>query len=167
MVDPINHPPGRRRRRQFVRKVRGDEVAGSMCSRTSKRVTTSNFSLFVIGIPFSFPFSFSSATRPSSVVLRYWNVPLRRCESTAGSVRAWSLAIWIRVGDGSIAMIEAARVAFVVVVDGESGIVRASDSAKIPPPQPTSRYFRSVASLVLVVVEVVVEPSNSVSRCAG
>lgn len=40
---------------------------------------------------------------------------------------------------GSIAVIEAARVGVGAEADGSSGIVRASDSAKIPPPQPMSR----------------------------
>lgn len=42
---------------------------------------------------------------------------------------------------GSMAVIDAARVAVPVPVSVRvpDGIVRASDSAKIPPPQPTSR----------------------------
>lgn len=41
IVEPISQPPGFRARRQFVRNVRGLDVLGSMCSRTSKRVTMS------------------------------------------------------------------------------------------------------------------------------
>jgi hypothetical protein len=44
----------------------------------------------------------------------------------------------MRVGEGSMAVIEAARVG-VVGDEREIGIVRARDSAKMPPPQPTSR----------------------------
>jgi hypothetical protein len=36
--------------------------------------------------------------------------------------------------------------------DGSDGIVRARDSANIPPPQPTSRYFRPGIDVVLEVV---------------
>lgn len=55
-----------------------------------------------------------------------------------GSRRAWSRAILMRVGEGSMAVIDAARVG-VIGDEGEMGIVRARDSAKMPPPQPTSR----------------------------
>lgn len=78
------------------------------------------------------------ARTSSRVVLRYLNFPLRRCASTVGSMRACSRATWISIVDGSIAVIEAARVAVGAGADGSSGIVRASDSAKIPPPQPMS-----------------------------
>lgn len=79
------------------------------------------------------------ASTSSSVVLRYLKRPVRRCESTVGSRRACSRAIWIRSVEGSIAVIEAARVGVGAGAVGSSGIVRARDSAKMPPPQPTSR----------------------------
>lgn len=74
----------------------------------------------------------------------YWNRPERRCASILGSVRACACAIWMRVGEGSIAVTDAAVVfvfvlVFVLVL---KGIVLAIDSAKIPPPQPTSKYFK-------------------------
>lgn len=59
-----------------------------------------------------------------------------------GSDRAWSRAIWINVVVGSMAVMDAARVAVPVpasVPGAADGIVRASDSAKMPPPQPTSK----------------------------
>lgn len=64
---------------------------------------------------------------------------MRRCVSTVGSMRACSRAIWIRSVEGSIAVIEAARVGVGAGLVGSRGIVRARDSAKMPPPQPTSR----------------------------
>lgn len=78
------------------------------------------------------------ASTSSRVVFRYLNFPLRRCASTVGSMRACSRATWISIVEGSMAVIEAARVAVGAAADGSSGIVRASDSAKIPPPQPMS-----------------------------
>lgn len=130
MVEPINQPPGFRARRQFARKACGVVVVGSMCSITSKRVTMSNCA-GVSGV---------EVERTSSrVVFRYRNLPLRRCASTVGSMRPWSRAIWISVGEGSTAVIDAARVGVGDAAEGSSGIVRASDSAKMPPPQPISR----------------------------
>jgi hypothetical protein len=47
----------------------------------------------------------------------------------------------IRFVDGSMAVMDAARVGVgaVALAVASRGIVRASDSAKMPPPQPTSR----------------------------
>ena len=78
------------------------------------------------------------ASTSSSVVLRYLNLPLRRCASTVGSSRACSRATWMSMVDGSIAVMDAARVAVGAGAEGSRGIVRASDSAKMPPPQPIS-----------------------------
>lgn len=90
-----------------------------------------------------------------------------------GSARACEAAIFIIVGDGSMARIEEAcvtgdrfEVALVLVLGLRSewgGIVRASDSAKIPPPQPMSRYRRpggvTVVVFVFVFVFVFASPS--------
>ena len=47
IVDPISQPPGRRRERHCLRNWRGEDVEGSMCSITSKRVIMSNCGLGV------------------------------------------------------------------------------------------------------------------------
>ncbi|KAF4151279.1 hypothetical protein CNMCM6069_004173 [Aspergillus lentulus] len=80
IVDPISQPPGLTSRRQSVRNARGEEPAvESTCSRTSKRVTTSNFlsvsastSIAVSGteLVLGVPWRRTSATRSSSV--RFW-----------------------------------------------------------------------------------------------
>lgn len=149
IVDPINHPPGLRRRRQLLRKVNGLLVDGSMCSRTSKRVTTSYFSGSRNG-------SVSGWVSDDAVVdaedeedkcssrdrFKYRNLPVARCAETVGSILAWSRAIFTNVAEGSRAVILPACVAVPLLALSpveEEGIVRASDSAKIPPPQPMSR----------------------------
>lgn len=97
---------------------------------TSKSVTISNCA----------GFSGVELERTSSrVVFRYRNLPLRRCESTVGSIRPCSRAILTSAVEGSTAVIEAARVGVGDGAEGSRGIVRASDSAKMPPPQPISR----------------------------
>jgi hypothetical protein len=52
----------------------------------------------------------------------------------------------IIVGDGSIARIDNALVDVVDAVEASSGMVLATDSAKIPPPQPISRYLNPISS---------------------
>lgn len=133
MVEPMSHPPGLRARRQLVRKDWGVVLVGSMCSITSKRVSMSN-----CGGEGAVSDPSLEARTSSSVVLRYLNFPLRRCASTVGSMRACSRATWMSMVDGSMAVIEAARVAVGAGADGSRGIVRARDSAKMPPPQPMS-----------------------------
>lgn len=57
-----------------------------------------------------------------------------------GSVRAWSRAIWMSVDEGSMAVMDAARVGVIAFsLPLPLPIVLASDSAKIPPPHPTSK----------------------------
>lgn len=146
IVEPMSQPPGFRARRQFVRKVRGLEVLGSMCSRTSKRVTTSYWGgvtvvVVVVDADSGVAWVWVEARTSSKVVFKYWNRPLLKCASTVGSMRACSRAILIRFVDGSMAVMDAARVGVgaVALAVASRGIVRASDSAKMPPPQPTSR----------------------------
>lgn len=94
----------------------------------------------------------------SNDAFTYLNRPLSRCDFTDGSRRAWSRAIFISVGLGSSAVMLAARVRVRVPLvasddaEGEEAgmIVRASDSAKMPPPQPISRYRRLFLLRVLV-----------------
>lgn len=143
IVEPISQPPGFRAERQLARKVWGVVVFGSMCSITSKRVTMS----YWVGCwgedevveKEGVGDDDEGEMISSSVVFRYLNFPLRRCASTVGSMRACSRAIWMSVVVGSMAVIDAARVGVGAGAEGSSGIVRASDSAKMPPPQPMSR----------------------------
>lgn len=140
IVEPTSQPPGLTAERQELRKVDGVVCFGSMCSSTSKRVTISN----CLGEGCEVDSGFEGVgvggdIRSSRVVFRYWNFPLRICASMVGSMRAWSLAIWMSVVVGSMAVIEAARVGVGAEAAWSRGIVRASDSAKIPPPQPMSR----------------------------
>lgn len=149
IVEPISQPPGLRARRQFARKVCGVVVFGSMCSITSKRVTMSYWGGWGVvdgesgcdeeGEGEDVAGEGDGEMRSSSVVFRYLNFPLRRCASTVGSMRACLRAIWMSVVVGSMAVIDAARVGVGAGEEGSSGIVRASDSAKMPPPQPMSR----------------------------
>lgn len=146
IVEPISQPPGLRAERQLERKFWGVVVDGSMCSITSKRVTMSycggwgvlgeegGWDEVVVGDGDG-----DGERISSNVVFRYLNFPLRRCASTVGSMRACSRAIWMSVVVGSMAVIDAARVGVGAGAEGSSGIVRASDSAKMPPPQPMSR----------------------------
>ena len=147
IVDPISHPPGWRRRRHCCRNRRGDEVDGSTCSRTSKRVTTWNFvsggSDAAVGCSgmAAVRGEAEPAVRASSVVFSYLNLPDCRWACSVGSVRACDRAMLIIVGDGSMARIDDAPVDVVDAVEPASGMVLARDSAKIPPPQPISRYL--------------------------
>lgn len=146
-------------------------MCGSTCSSTSKRVTTSKvgFGVDMGGDenedPDSVPIGgedddCEGELRASSVVFSYLKRPDCISEYKAGSARACDEAIFIIVGEGSMARIEDARVADrydddddavvedvvalpLLVVLPPSGIVRASDSAKMPPPQPISRYFNA------------------------
>lgn len=95
IVEPISQPPGFRARRQFVRNVRGLDVLGSMCSRTSKRVTMSYWGAVVVAVVAvvdsdvgGWGWVWVDASTSSNVVFKYLNFPLRKCASTVGSMRA-------------------------------------------------------------------------------
>lgn len=79
--------------------------------------------------------------RFSRSVFSYRKRPDCRWECNVGSLRACAEAILISVVDGSMASIDDALVGVYDEGEGDRGIVRASDSAKIPPPHPISRYF--------------------------
>ena len=97
-----------------------------MCSRTSKRVTTS----------YIFPWCCSA------VVFLYSNSPVRRSESRIGSVRVCSLAIRISVADGSIAVTD-----FMVLL---RGMVLANDSANIPPSTSNVEILQSITITIRI-----------------
>ena len=91
--------------------------------------------------------------RFSRSVFSYRKRPDWRWEYNVGSFRACEEAILISVVDGSMASIEDALVGVNDEDDDvERGIVRASDSAKIPPPQPISKYLSPVSPSLLLVL---------------
>lgn len=129
----------------MVRKVNGLLVEGSMCSRTSKRVTMSYFSgslVCVSDVGVEVDVDVDEDKCSSTDRFKYRNLPSAKCAETVGSILAWSRAIFINVDEGSRAVILPAWVAVPLLVPSSvvvEGIVRASDSAKIPPPHPISR----------------------------